>query len=105
MTQRAHATGLASRERRLLLSLAGPVAAALIASGVSPYHRGTWLLEVAPVMLAIPVGYAAANPLARVLAPADVIVAMGVITCAAAAAVFAYAPYRRQALDAVGAAG
>ena len=28
---------------------------ALVASGISPYDRGTWLLEVAPVLIALPV--------------------------------------------------
>ncbi|HSN19622.1 MAG TPA: DUF2238 domain-containing protein [Usitatibacter sp.] len=30
------------------------VAAALVVSGISPYDRGTWLLEVAPVLVALP---------------------------------------------------
>jgi putative membrane protein len=32
-----------------------PVAIALVASGVAPYERGTWFLEVAPVLIAAPV--------------------------------------------------
>jgi putative membrane protein len=43
------------RARRLLLFLGVPVALALVASGVAPYERGTWLLEVAPVLIAAPV--------------------------------------------------
>ena len=31
---------------------------ALIASGWSPYDRGTWLMEVAPVLIAIPILWA-----------------------------------------------
>lgn len=39
----------------LLLLLAAVVLAALVASGIAPYERGTWVLEVAPVLLALPV--------------------------------------------------
>jgi putative membrane protein len=31
------------------------VLAALVVSGIAPYHRGTWLLEVAPVLIAAPI--------------------------------------------------
>ena len=40
---------------RLLLLLGAVVLAALVASGIAPYERGTWVLEVAPVLLALPV--------------------------------------------------
>lgn len=40
---------------RLPLSLGAIVLLALIVSGISPYDRGTWLLEVAPVLVALPV--------------------------------------------------
>lgn len=45
---------LQSRQR-LLAALGLMVLAALIWSGVAPYDRGTWLLEVAPVLIAAPV--------------------------------------------------
>lgn len=56
-TQRAHpkAAAAGSRERRLLVGLALPVGIALVASGIAPYDRGTWLLEVAPVLIVAPV--------------------------------------------------
>jgi putative membrane protein len=41
---------------RLLLG-AGVVALALVASGIAPYDRGTWLLEVAPVLIVAPILY------------------------------------------------
>jgi putative membrane protein len=40
---------------RLLLLLGAVVLAALVASGIAPYERGTWVLEVLPVLLALPV--------------------------------------------------
>ena len=43
-----------SRERRLLGWLGLPVLAALIASGIAPYDRATWFLEVAPVLIGAP---------------------------------------------------
>ena len=43
------------RERRLLLFLGAPVAVALVASGIAPFDRGTWLLEVAPVLIGAPI--------------------------------------------------
>jgi putative membrane protein len=46
---------LSDRERRLLLFLGAPVAVALVASGIAPFDRPTWFLEVAPVLLAAPV--------------------------------------------------
>jgi putative membrane protein len=39
------------REPWVLLALG---ALALVASGIRPYERGTWLLEVAPVLLGVP---------------------------------------------------
>jgi MFS transporter, DHA3 family, macrolide efflux protein len=47
------------------------------------------------IMLAVPAGYAAAVPLSRVLDPAHVILTMGAVTAGAAAAAFAFEPYRR----------
>ncbi|MHC4816077.1 MAG: DUF2238 domain-containing protein [Planctomycetota bacterium] len=41
----------AGREPWVLLAL---VAAALVASGIGPYERGTWLLEVLPVLIGVP---------------------------------------------------
>jgi putative membrane protein len=43
------------RERRLLLLLGAPVAVALVASGIAPFDRATWLLEVGPVLIAAPI--------------------------------------------------
>jgi putative membrane protein len=42
-------------KRRWVPALGALVLAALAASGVAPYDRGTWLMEVAPVVLAAPV--------------------------------------------------
>jgi putative membrane protein len=42
------------RGARLPLALAAGVLAALAASGVHPYDRLTWLMEVAPVLIALP---------------------------------------------------
>lgn len=39
---------------KLLLILAALVVAALIASGIQPYDRLTWFMEVAPVLIALP---------------------------------------------------
>ena len=41
-----------TREKLLLAVLGVPVGVALVASGVAPYDRPTWLLEVAPVLIA-----------------------------------------------------
>ena len=41
--------------QRLLLALGILVLAALLGSGVAPYERGTWWMEVAPVLIAAPV--------------------------------------------------
>ncbi|MFZ3139320.1 DUF2238 domain-containing protein [Polaromonas sp.] len=43
---------------RLLAGLGLLVLAALVASGVAPYDRATWLLEVAPALIAAPVLWA-----------------------------------------------
>ncbi len=40
---------------RLCAALAAIVLAALVASGIAPYDRATWLMEVAPVLVALPV--------------------------------------------------
>lgn len=39
---------------RLNATLAAIVIAALVASGIAPYERLTWLMEVAPVLIALP---------------------------------------------------
>jgi DHA3 family macrolide efflux protein-like MFS transporter len=46
------------------------------------------------VVLAIPLGYAVASPLASVAGAAPVIVAMGVLTCTAALVAYGFGPYR-----------
>jgi MFS family permease len=51
-------------------------------------------LRNAIVIAAIPIGYAAAAPIAYVLGPHLAIVAMGAVTWAAAVATFLFAPYR-----------
>ncbi len=51
-------------------------------------------LRNAIVMLAIPLGHAAAIPVAHVLAPGHAVVVMGLVTCGAAVAVFGIAAYR-----------
>lgn len=40
---------------RIDLALAAIVFAALIISGIAPYDRATWLMEVAPVLIVLPV--------------------------------------------------
>jgi len=40
---------------RLAAALAIAVGAALVVSGIAPFDRGTWLLEVAPVLIAFPI--------------------------------------------------
>lgn len=40
---------------RLLWILAAIVVVALVVSGIAPYERGTWLMEVAPVLIAFPI--------------------------------------------------
>ena len=56
-------------ERRLLAALALIVAFSLSLSGIAPYDRATWLLEVAPVLIAAPVLWASYRrfPLTRLL--------------------------------------
>lgn len=44
-----------TRDERLPLALGLVVLAALLASGIAPFDRATWLLEVAPVLVAAPV--------------------------------------------------
>ena len=44
-----------STSPHLPLALGGLVLAALVASGIAPHDRATWLLEVAPVLIALPV--------------------------------------------------
>jgi putative membrane protein len=46
-----------SRQDFINTVLAGIVIAALIASGIAPYDRLTWLMEVAPVLIALPLLY------------------------------------------------
>jgi putative membrane protein len=46
---------ISGRRPRLLAVLGLLVLAALLWSGVAPYDRGTWLMEVAPVLMAAPV--------------------------------------------------
>ena len=60
-------------------------------------------LRNATVMIAIPIGYAAAAPLASVLALPDLVIAMGVLTWISAIGAFAFRPYR--ALDGSGLRG
>lgn len=40
---------------RLLITLGALVAAALVVSGIQPYDRPTWLLEIFPVLIAAPI--------------------------------------------------
>ncbi|HSC79720.1 MAG TPA: DUF2238 domain-containing protein [Chitinolyticbacter sp.] len=42
-------------QRPLLIILSMLVLVALVASGISPYDRPTWWLEVAPVLVAVPI--------------------------------------------------
>ena len=42
-------------QRTLFATLGLTVLLALVASGIAPYDRATWLLEVAPVLLAAPI--------------------------------------------------
>ena len=44
-------------EQRKLLNatLAAIVIAALVASGIAPFDRATWFMEVAPVLIALPI--------------------------------------------------
>ena len=51
-------TRVSGRELRVLL---GVGAAALLASGIAPHDRLTWLLEVAPILIAVPVLVATAR--------------------------------------------
>jgi putative membrane protein len=49
---------VSGRELRVLL---GVGAAALLVSGIAPHDRLTWLLEVAPILIAVPVLVATAR--------------------------------------------
>lgn len=42
-------------DRTLVVSLAAALALLLTISGIAPYERGTWLMEVAPILIAVPV--------------------------------------------------
>lgn len=42
-------------DRTLVVALAVALAVLLAISGVAPYERGTWLMEVAPILIAVPV--------------------------------------------------
>ena len=42
------------QDKTLYTALSLAVLLALLASGIAPYDRATWLLEVAPVLIAIP---------------------------------------------------
>lgn len=44
-----------TRQDRRLLWMTIAVLAALVASGIRPYDRVTWILEVAPVLVALPI--------------------------------------------------
>ena len=59
----------AGPEARFRLLLLLPVLAALVASGIAPYDRATWLLEVLPVLLIAPLLALTARrfPLTRLL--------------------------------------
>jgi len=48
-------TRLAARRRRLCLVLLVGVTAALVVSGIKPHDALTWLLEVLPVLIAVPI--------------------------------------------------
>ena len=51
----ATVTRLAAGRRRLCLVLLVGVTAALVCSGIKPHDRLTWLLEVLPVLIAVPI--------------------------------------------------
>lgn len=42
-------------DRTLVVMLAATLAVLLAISGIAPYERATWLMEVAPILLAVPV--------------------------------------------------
>ncbi|RKT59480.1 putative membrane protein [Azonexus fungiphilus] len=46
-----------NHQDRINAGLAGIVVGALVASGIAPYDRVTWLMEVAPVLIALPLLY------------------------------------------------
>ena len=43
------------KRNALTAALAGIVIAALVVSGIAPFDRATWIMEVAPVLIALPV--------------------------------------------------
>jgi putative membrane protein len=47
-----------SASRRALLASTAVMIAALVASGIGPYDRATWWLEVAPVLIVLPILWA-----------------------------------------------
>lgn len=49
---------VAAASPRLLLALTVSVAAALIASGIKPYDRATWFMEIAPALIVFPLLWA-----------------------------------------------
>jgi putative membrane protein len=51
----APGTAERARSRRALLAMLAVVLPALVVSGTGPYERVTWWLEVAPVLIAVPV--------------------------------------------------
>lgn len=55
MTHSASASPAGSLGPRALLALALLILAALLTSGWAPFDRTTWLLEVAPVLIALPI--------------------------------------------------
>jgi len=57
MTPRPAAVPATARETNEALALLALTAVALIVSGIGPRDRGTWLLEVAPVVIAAPLLY------------------------------------------------
>ena len=56
-------------DRRLILALALTLGVLLVLSGLAPFDRGTWLMEVAPIFVAVPVMAATARrfPLTRLV--------------------------------------
>ena len=48
-------TGAGTASAKLPVTLLVLVVVALAASGIAPYDRGTWVMEVAPVFIAVPI--------------------------------------------------
>jgi MFS family permease len=59
------------------------------------YQGRVAALRNATIMFAIPIGYAAATPMAHVLALPQLVIAMGLVTWLAALGTYAFRPYRR----------